>query len=71
MRIEEIDGTNVIVSRGQYGSSIQEHYAGDKVDRITIADDALIDIDDDFGFNETRTFFQDFKSFSSSQGSDV
>ena len=71
MRIEEIDGTNIIVARGQYGSSIQEHYTGDKVDRITIADDALIDIDDDFGFNETRTFFQDFKSFSPSQGSDV
>jgi len=71
MRIEEIDGVNIIVSRGQYSSSIQEHYSGDKVDLITIADDALIDPDDDFGFNETRTFFQDFKSFSSSQGSDV
>ena len=71
MRIEEIDGTNIIVARGQYGTSIQEHYSGDQVDRITINDDALIDIDDDFGFNETRTFFQDFKSFSPSQGSDV
>jgi len=71
MRIEEIDGTNVIVSRGQYGSSIQEHYAGDKVNLITIADDELIETDDDFGFNETRTFFQDFKPFSPSQGSDV
>lgn len=71
MRIEEIDGTNIIVARGQYGSSIQEHYSGDKVNLITIADDNLIDVDDDFGFNETRTFFQDFKSFSPSQGSDV
>jgi hypothetical protein len=71
MRIEEIDGTNLIVSRGQYGSSIQEHYSGDKVNVITIADDALIDPDDDFGFNESRTFFQDFNSYSTSQGSDL
>ena len=71
MRIEEIDGTNLIVSRGQYGSTIQEHYSGDKVNHITVSDDALIDPDDDFGFNESKIFFQDFNSYSTSQGSDV
>jgi hypothetical protein len=70
MRIEEIDGSNIIVSRGQYGSSIEDHYTGDKINLITIADDELIEIQDDFGFNETVTFFQDSKDYSSAQGTD-
>ena len=71
MRIEEIDGTNVIVSRGKNGTSVGEHYSGDKINLITIADDELIPAGDDFGFNETTTFFQDFLSYSPNQGSDV
>jgi len=34
-------------------------------------DNAGIEIGDDFGFNETTSFYQDFKSYSSAQGEDV
>lgn len=71
MRIQEIDGTNIIVTRGEYGSPIQEHYAADKVNLITVADNNLIEQGDDFGFDSDITFFSDFKSYSPSQGSDV
>jgi len=71
LRINEVNGTNVLVSRAQYGSTMREHYQGDVINQITIQDDALIEIGDDFGFNETRTFYQDGKVYSSSQGIDV
>lgn len=38
---------------------------------IDSADDELIPFGDDFGFNEQIVDFQDFKTFSSSQGTDV
>ena len=41
------------------------------VDKIDAADDALIEVGDDFGFNETTSFFQDFKEYSPSQNKDV
>lgn len=72
MRIKEIDGNNMVVSRGEYGTDIIEHFTNDVVNAITIADDALINVEeDDFGFNELVTDFTDFKSFSDSIGSDV
>ena len=64
LRINEVNGTNVLVSRAQYGSTMREHYQGDVINQITIQDDALIEIGDDFGFNETRTFYQDGKVYS-------
>ena len=71
MVIKEIDGNNLVVKRGQEGTTAQEHVNGATVDLITAADDALIDIGDDFGFNETTSFFQDFKQYSPSQNKDV
>ena len=71
MKIKEIDGNNLVVKRGQEGTTAQEHVNGATVDLITAADDALIDIGDDFGFNETTSFFQDFKQYSPSQNKDV
>jgi hypothetical protein len=65
------DGNNLVVLRGQEGTSAAEHVNGATVDLITAADDALIDIGDDFGFNETTSFFQDFKQYSPSQNKDV
>jgi hypothetical protein len=38
---------------------------------INAIDDGLIELGDDFGFNDTITDFQDFKTYSSSQGIDV
>lgn len=38
---------------------------------INSADDVLVEPGDDFGFNETVSFFQDFKTYSPSQQTDV
>jgi len=38
---------------------------------VNTDDDALIEVGDDFGFNETLSFFQDFKEYSPSQGEDI
>jgi len=38
---------------------------------ITSADDPLIEFGDDFGFNETTSYFSDLKSYSTAQGIDV
>jgi len=38
---------------------------------ITPADDPLVEYGDNFGFNETTSFFQDYKDYSPSQGTDV
>ena len=71
IKITEIDGNNLVVLRGQEGTTAAEHVNGATVDLITTADDALIDMGDDFGFNETTSFFQDFKQYSPSQDKDV
>jgi len=71
MRIEEIDGTNVIVSRGQYGTSVEEHFAADKINLITAQDHALIEVGDDFGFDSDIEFFGDLKDYSPTQGVDL
>lgn len=46
-----------------------EDYNGDGV--IDSADDELIPLGDDFGFNDQIIDFQDFKTYSNSQGTDV
>ena len=71
MRVESIDGNNVIVERGAFGTTVQEHFTGDQLDLITAADNAAIEIGDDFGFDSDISFFQDYKEFSPSQGTDV
>ena len=71
IKISEIDGNNLVVKRAQDGTSAAEHGDGATVDLIDAADNALIDIGDDFGFNETTSFFQDFKQYSPSQNKDV
>ena len=71
MKIKEIDGNNLVVLRGEDGTSAAEHVEGSTIDLIDTADDALIEMGDDFGFNETTSFFQDFKQYSPSQNADV
>lgn len=71
MRVEEIDNTNVIVSRGQYGTEIVTHDVGDVLNLINANDNALIEIGDDFGFDSDVEFFGDLKSYSPSQGTDI
>ena len=57
--------------RAFVATSAAEHTNGTTVDKIDSADDALIEIGDDFGFNETSSFFQDMKVYSPSQDADV
>ena len=72
MRIMEIDGTNVVVRRGQYGSKIGEHFSGDKISQVDAVDAGLIEVGDEFGFTESRSFFDgDGQTYSTSQGTDV
>lgn len=71
IKIKEIDGNNLVVLRGEDGTSAAEHVEGSTIDLIDTADNALIEIGDDFGFNETTSFYQDFKQYSPSQNKDV
>ena len=72
MRIMEIDGTNVVVRRGQYGTKITEHYANDKISQVDAVDAGMIEVGDEFGFTETRSLFdQDGLEFSTSTGTDI
>ena len=72
MYIKEIDGTNLIVGRGQYGTKISEHYADDVVNLVNITDNALIEVGDDFGFSESSFVFgNDGLDYSPSEGRDI
>jgi hypothetical protein len=71
MYVKSKDGNNLVVIRGYETGAITGHSVGSTVDLITSSDDSLIQIDDDFGFNETTTFFQDFKEYSPSQNIDL
>ena len=72
MYIREIDGNNVVVRRGQFGSTISEHYTGDIINQVDAADSDLIEVGDDFGFSETKSFFgNDGMQYSSVSGTDV
>ena len=63
--------TTVTVNRGAYDTTIQPHYENAEVHLINAADDALIELGDDFGFSESTTLFNDGKNFSPSLGTDV
>jgi len=71
MYIREINGNTLLVNRGQDGTAIVEHLSGTNVNVINDADDALIDLDDDFGFSESRYDFVDGKIYSTTKGIDV
>ena len=80
MQIRSISGNDVTVYRGVDGTTISEHIAGSSIDVISgtrtpdlplTGDDASILDGDDFGFNEMTSFYQDYKEYSPSQGTDV
>ena len=58
------DSTSLNVQRGYDGTSASQHLPDAVIDRLTAADDALVQGDDDFGFNEDWTFLGDSKDFS-------
>ena len=71
MKIKEISGNDLIVNRGQFGTSIDSHASGDSIDLVNKSDSDLIDYGDTFGFTETRSFFDaDGLEFSTVTGTD-
>ena len=72
MKITEIvDGTTITVKRGYDGSTINTHLENASIDVLTEADNNLIDIDDDFGFNENLYSFTDSRDYSPSRSIDI
>ena len=51
MFIKSISGNKITVNRGQDGSTITTHLGGASIHKIDAADDALIEVGDDFGFS--------------------
>ena len=71
MRISKIDGTNIVVERAKDGTESVEHPVGSYINVVNTADNDIIEVGDDFGFNETLSFFQDYKEYSPSRGEDI
>tara|TARA_Y100001937_G_C6979178_1_gene266919 strand:- start:11 stop:703 length:693 start_codon:yes stop_codon:yes gene_type:complete len=71
MFIREIAGNVIKVNRGENGTIATTHEALDVVNAIDAADDELIDLDDDFGFNESTFNFNDGKIYSTTKQTDV
>ena len=51
MFIKSITGNKITVNRGQDGSTATTHLGGADIHKIDTADDALIEVGDDFGFS--------------------
>lgn len=71
MYIKDISGNTLTVLRGQDNTEIASHSEGDSIDVITFEDNELIEMDDDFGFSESRFDFGDGKIYSNTKGIDV
>jgi hypothetical protein len=71
MYVSAISGNKLTVRRGEDNTTATTHVRGSAVKLITTTDDNLIEIGDDFGFNETVSFFQDFKEFSPTLNQDI
>ena len=64
MQVKEVkDATTLVVKRGFSRTIKAEHLENSKVNKLTTADDALIEVGDDFGFNETSSIFTDSLQF--------
>ena len=71
MKIKEIvDANTIIVFRG-YDTISATHQKGASIDVLTAADDALVEPDDDFGFNGVIEVFNDSKKYSPTQQRDI
>ena len=64
MQIKEIpDATTLVVKRGFSKTIKSDHRENTKVNKLTTADDALVEAGDDFGFNEVSSIFTDSLQF--------
>ena len=72
MYIKSIDGNTLTVRRGADGTMKKAHINGDVVNVVNAADDAELELGDDFGFSEYRyDFGGDGKTWSPTKGYDV
>ena len=72
MRIREINGTNLLVQRAQFDTKLAEHYSGTTISQVDAQDNALIEVGDEFGFTESRSFFDaDGQEYSTVSGTDI
>ena len=72
VRIKEVSGTSILINRSQFGTDAAEHFSGDKLSQVDAQDSALIELGDEFGFTESKSFFDvDGKEYSSSLGQDI
>jgi hypothetical protein len=71
MFIRKISGNTLTVTRGQDNTSIESHTEGTALNVINEADNELIDLDDDFGFSESRYDYGDGKIYSTTKGIDL
>jgi hypothetical protein len=51
LKVIKIDGDDILVERGSYGTSITNHVSGSELKLITTEDNDLIEFGDDFGFS--------------------
>ena len=58
------NATQLYVERGYENTTIIEHLVNSSIDKLTAADDQLVEADDDFGFNESWTYLGDSKEYS-------
>ena len=71
MFIRKITNETLLVRRGEDGTTADTHIQATAVDAVNAADDALIEVGDDFGFSESRFEFSDGKTYSPTKGTDV
>ena len=64
MKVEsKPDATTLAVKRGFSSTAKAEHLENSKINKLTTADDNLIEVGDDFGFSETSSIFTDSLQF--------
>ena len=71
MFIRSISGKKITVFRGYDDTIAAKHEHNASIGVLNTVDDAQIEFGDDFGFNETVSFFTDGKKYSPSQGIDI
>ena len=71
MKITKKTSNTITVKRAFSSTVAAEHISGSKINVLSTADDVLIAPGDDFGFNETSSFFMDGGDFSPTRQEDL
>ena len=71
MKITKKTSNSITVKRAFSSTVAAEHISGSKINVLSTADDILIAPGDDFGFNETSSFFQDSTDYSVARQTDT